>query len=145
MPLPSRFVGLVHYFRRDSNCQFCTWLLLYDRSLCCLLADLTIAFHSARVLDGIIAGALIVGLIGIIMEILVLRRIYRAPGLFQIVATFAVILIVQDLVQKIWGPDEIFSPPAPGLRGVVEIAGQLFPEYDLALIAIGPLVLAFIC
>ena len=47
-------------------------------------------------------------------------------------------------MQTIWGPDEIFSSRAPGLRGAVEIAGQFFPEYDLALIAIGPLVLAAI-
>jgi branched-chain amino acid transport system permease protein len=93
---------------------------------------------------GILGAALIVGLLGVLMEVLVLRRIYRAPGLFQIVATFAVILIVQDLVQTIWGPDEIFSPRAPGLRDAVDIAGQLFPEYDLALIAIGPLVLGVI-
>ena len=93
---------------------------------------------------GILGSALVVGLAGIAMELLVLRRIYRAPSLFQIVATFAVILIVQDLVQTIWGPDEIFSPRAPGLRGAVNIAGQFFPEYDLALIAIGPLVLGVI-
>ena len=93
---------------------------------------------------GIIASAFVVGLVGIAMELLVLRRIYRAPGLFQIVATFAVILIVQDSVQTIWGPDEIFSARAPGLRDSVDIAGQLFPEYDLALIAIGPLVLGVI-
>jgi len=93
---------------------------------------------------GIVGAAIVVGLVGIVMEVLVLRRIYRAPGLFQIVATFAVILIVQDLVQTIWGPDEIFSPRAPGLSGAVEIAGQFFPEYDFALIAIGPLILAAI-
>ncbi len=93
---------------------------------------------------GIVGAAIVVGLVGIVMEVLVLRRIYRAAGLFQIVATFAIILIVQDLVQTIWGPDEIFSSRAPGLRGAVEIAGQFFPEYDLALIAIGPLVLAAI-
>ena len=93
---------------------------------------------------GMLGSALVVGVVGIAMEILILRRIYRSPALYQIVATFAVILIVQDLVQMIWGPDEIFSPRAPGLRDVVEIAGQPFPEYDLALIAIGPLVLACI-
>ena len=71
------------------------------------------------------ACSTVVGLVGIVMEVLVLRRIYRAAGLFQIVATFAVILIVQDLVQTIWGPDEIFSPRAPGLRGAVEIAAEI--------------------
>jgi branched-chain amino acid transport system permease protein len=92
----------------------------------------------------IIGAAVVVGLLGVLMELIILRRIYRAPELFQILATFGVILIVQNAVQLIWGSDEIFASRAPGLRGVVEIAGQPFPQYDLALIAIGPLVLGAI-
>src|SRR5262249_53779539 len=92
----------------------------------------------------ILLTAVAVGLIGILMELLILRRIYRAPELFQILATFGVILIVQNVVQIVWGTEEIFASRAPGLRGVVDIAGQSFPEYDLALIVIGPLVLGSI-
>ncbi|MCC6778348.1 MAG: ABC transporter permease [Hyphomicrobiales bacterium] len=92
----------------------------------------------------IVSAAVLVGLIGVVMEVLILRRIYRAPELFQILATFGVILIVQNVTQMIWGTEEILSPRAPGLRGVVDIAGQSFPEYDLVLIAIGPLVLGAI-
>jgi len=90
---------------------------------------------------GILVSAVAAGLVGILMELMILRRIYRAPELFQILATFGVILIVQNVVQMIWGTEEIFASRAPGLRGVVDIAGQPFPQYDLALIAIGPLVL----
>jgi branched-chain amino acid transport system permease protein len=90
---------------------------------------------------GIIASGLAVGVAGIAMELLILRHIYRAPELFQILATFGVILIVQNLVQIIWGTEEIFAARAPGLRGVIDVAGQSFPEYDVALIVIGPLVL----
>ncbi len=92
----------------------------------------------------IAAAAVAVGILGIVMEIVILRRIYRAPELFQILATFGVILIVQNSVQIIWGSEEIFASRAPGLRGVVDIAGQSFPQYDLVLIAIGPLVLGVI-
>src|SRR5574341_1120142 len=42
----------------------------------------------------ILLTAVAVGLIGVLMELLILRRIYRAPELFQILATFGVILIV---------------------------------------------------
>ncbi|HEY1360676.1 MAG TPA: ABC transporter permease [Xanthobacteraceae bacterium] len=86
-------------------------------------------------------AAVAVGLVGIVMELLILRRIYRAPELFQILATFGVILIVQDVVQMIWGTEDIFSSRAPGLSRAVEIMGQLFPQYDLALIAFAPLML----
>jgi branched-chain amino acid transport system permease protein len=86
-------------------------------------------------------AAVAVGVLGIVMELLILRRIYRAPELFQILATFGVILIVQNVVQMIWGTEDIFSSRAPGLNRAVEIMGQLFPEYDIALIAFAPLML----
>jgi branched-chain amino acid transport system permease protein len=93
---------------------------------------------------GILVSAIVVGLVGILTEVLILRRIYRAPELFQILATFGLILIVQNIVQMIWGSEEIFASRAPGLRGVVDIAGEPFPQYDLALILIGFLVLGAI-
>jgi branched-chain amino acid transport system permease protein len=88
-----------------------------------------------------VVAAIAVGLVGIVMEVVILRRIYRAPELFQILATFGVILIVQNVVQMIWGTEDIFSSRAPGLSGAIEIFGQLFPQYDLALIAFAPLML----
>ncbi len=94
---------------------------------------------------GVLAAALLVGLIGLVIEVLVLRRIYRAPELFQLLATFGVVLIVQDLALMVWGPQDLLGPRAPGLRGSVEIAGGLrFPLYELFLIAVGPLVLGLL-
>lgn len=87
----------------------------------------------------LLAG-LLVGLIGMAVEMLVLRRIYRAPELFQLVATFGVILVVQDLALMIWGPEDQLGPRAPGLRGVVRIFGEPIPKYDLALLAITPVI-----
>lgn len=89
----------------------------------------------------VIAAAVLVGLIGVFIEMLLLRRIYHAPELFQLVATFGVVLIIQDVAQYIWGPEDLFGPRAPGLDSFVKIAGQRVPEYDLALIVIGPSVL----
>ncbi len=71
-----------------------------------------------------------------------LRRIYRAPELLQLLATFALVLVVKDAVLWAWGPEELFGPRAPGLEGSVNILGRPFPAYDLLLIAIGPVVLA---
>jgi len=94
--------------------------------------------------SGVLIAALLVGILGIVMEIVILRRIYRAPETFQILATFGVILVVQNLVQAIWGTGELLAPRAPGLRGAIEILGHPFPEYDLALILLGPLILALL-
>src|SRR6266545_2160051 len=90
---------------------------------------------------GILATAIVVGLIGALIEIVLLRRIYRAPELFQLLATFALVLVINDATLWIWGPEDVLGPRAPGLHGAVEILGRYLPTYDLFLIAAGPLVL----
>ena len=95
-------------------------------------------------LAGVLAAAVAVGAIGIAMELVLLRRIYAVPELFQLLATFGVVLAVEDLVLKVWGPLDILGPRAPGLRGAVDILGHRFPAYELFLIAVGPLVLALL-
>jgi branched-chain amino acid transport system permease protein len=90
---------------------------------------------------GVLLAGLIVGLLGVLMEMTLLRRIYHAPELLQLLATFGVVLVVQDLVVRVWGPLEILGPRAPDLRHAVMILGRPFPAYELFLIACGPLVL----
>jgi branched-chain amino acid transport system permease protein len=90
---------------------------------------------------GIVLAAAVVGLIGALVEILLLRRIYRAPELFPLLATFGVVLIVGQLVIIVWGPEDLIGPRAPGLSGAIEVFGNRYPAYELLLIALGPLVL----
>src|SRR5262245_63372373 len=85
-------------------------------------------------------AAAAVGAFGLVVEVVLLRRIYRAPELFQLLATFALVLLIKDFALWAWGPEDLLGPRAPGLRGAVEIAGRAFPQYDLALIALGPAV-----
>lgn len=85
-----------------------------------------------------------VGLLGALVELTLLRRIYRAPELFQLLATFALVLVIKDAVLWAWGPEELFGPRAPGLEGAVPLLGRQFPAYDLFLIAVGPLVLGLL-
>ncbi len=90
---------------------------------------------------GVLLAALAVGLLGVVMEILILRRIYQAPELFPLLATFGVVLVVQDATLAIWGPEDLLGPRAPGLKGAVDIVGRPFPSYDLVVIALAPLVM----
>ena len=92
----------------------------------------------------IAAAALVVGLLGAVVEIVLLRRIYRAPELFQLLATFALVLVIRDAVIAIWGPEDLLGPRAPGLGGSVQILGRAIPQYDLVLVAAGPLVLGIL-
>ena len=89
----------------------------------------------------VVLAGLAVGIVGVIVEMLVLRPVYKAPELFQLVATFGVILVIQDLALLIWGAEDVLGPRAPGLKGVVRIMGEPIPKYDLALIAMTPFVL----
>jgi len=93
-------------------------------------------FWGAIVLSGLIVAAF-----GALVEMLLLRRIYHAPEILQLLATFALVLIVKDFALWAWGPEDLLGPRAPGLAGAVTIAGRQFPEYDLLLIVLGPLVL----
>jgi branched-chain amino acid transport system permease protein len=93
---------------------------------------------------GMLLAALVVAALGAVIEVLVLRRIYAAPEIFQLLATFGVVLIVQDLALAIWGPEDLFAPRAPGLAGSVEVAGALVPQYTLFLLVVGPLVFALL-
>lgn len=93
---------------------------------------------------GLLLAALAVGAIGAAVEIVLLRRIYRAPELFQLLATFGVVLIVQDLTLALWGPEDLPLPRPRWLRAFVEVAGERFPLYDLILIFVGPVVLGLL-
>src|SRR5574337_2021956 len=89
-------------------------------------------------------AAIAVGVLGAVVEVLLLRRIYRAPELFQLLATFALMLIIKDAVLWAWGPDELLGPRAPGLSGSVSVLGRQFPAFDLFLIVVGPAVLGLV-
>ena len=89
-------------------------------------------------------AAAAVGVFGLLVEFLLLRRLYRAPELLQLLATFALVLVIKDFALWAWGAEDLLGPRAPGLKDAVEIAGRPFPKYDLFLIALGPAVFALL-
>jgi len=90
---------------------------------------------------GVVIAAIVVAVLGVLVEMLLLRRIYKSPELFQLLATFGLTLMVQDIVVLIWGPDDLVGRRAPGFRGAVDFFGQALPSYDLFLIVLSPAVL----
>ena len=92
----------------------------------------------------LLLSAVVVGALGALVEVVLLRRIYKAPELFQLLATFALVLVIKDAALWIWGPEELLGPRAPGLSGSVSILGRQFPSYDLFLIVVGPVVLGLL-
>jgi branched-chain amino acid transport system permease protein len=92
----------------------------------------------------LLLAAIAVGVIGALVEMLLLRRVYRAPELFQLLATFALMLVIKDAALYLWGPEDLLGPRAPGFTGAIDILGRRFPTYDLLLIVVGPVVLALL-
>ena len=87
-------------------------------------------------------AALAVAALGACIEVLLLRRIYRAPELLQLLATFALVLLARDFALWAWGPEDLLGPRAPGLAGAINIGGRAFPQYELFILAVGPAVFA---
>ena len=88
----------------------------------------------------ILMGAACAALAGAVAEFFLLRRMAAAPELYQLVATFGLSLAMHDAMQWIFGPDEVFAPRFPGLKGSVLIGEELFPVFQLMMIVLAPLV-----
>ncbi|MCB2227129.1 MAG: branched-chain amino acid ABC transporter permease [Desulfarculaceae bacterium] len=89
---------------------------------------------------GLIFGPLFVCGVGFLVERYFLRYVYHLDLPYQLLLTFAFVLIFDDLVKIVWGAGSISSPIVPGLGGSVPILGRMFPTYSLFIIAVGPLV-----
>lgn len=89
----------------------------------------------------VLAAALVVGLVGAVIEIVLLRRVYRAPELYQLLATFALVLVINDAALWLWGAEDLLGRRAPGLGGSISLLGRQYPTYNFVLIGIGPVVL----
>ena len=93
---------------------------------------------------GIVLSAIAVAIIGALIEVLLLRRIYSAPELFQLLATFALLLVINDATLWLWGPEDLLGPRAPGLSGAIPVLGRRLPSYDAFLMVIAPVVLCIL-
>lgn len=108
-------------------------------SLAARFGDTVLGFWGSVLL----AASAVAG-VGVAVEILVLRRLYRAPELFQLLATFALVLVFRDAALAIWGSEDVLGPRAPGLAGSIDMAGTRIPAYDVLLIFVGPILLGLL-
>jgi branched-chain amino acid transport system permease protein len=107
-------------------------LYMVGAFLAATFAELTGSFWVA-------VGLSLVGtaIVGMALELTVLRRLYARDHLSQVLATFALILIANELVRIIWGPQVSLNPPR-GFEGPVELLpGLSYSSYRLVIIAVG--------
>ncbi len=89
---------------------------------------------------GLIVGPLFVCVVGFIVERFFIRYVYHIDLPYQLLLTFAFVLLFDDLVKILWGAGSLGSPTVPGLSGSISILGRNFPTYNLFIIIFGPIV-----
>ena len=89
---------------------------------------------------GLLIGPLGVCLVGYLMERFFLRYVYHLALPYQLLLTFAFVLIFDNLVKMVWGAGSLSPPNLSSLGGSLVILGRKFPIYNLFIIAVGPLV-----
>ena len=85
-------------------------------------------------------GAAVAALLGALTEWLLLKRMRHAPQLYPLVATFGLTLALHDAMRWFFGPEEVFAPRFPGLKGAIAIGESFFPTWQLVTLLLGPLV-----
>jgi branched-subunit amino acid ABC-type transport system permease component len=86
------------------------------------------------------SAPLLVGGVGALFEIVILRRLYRRDDSAFLMVTFGLALVMGEIIRLTWGPEALQVAPPPVLVGVVSLAGEPFPAYRLFLAASGAVV-----
>ena len=82
-------------------------------------------------------AAVAVALIGIVIEPLLLRPFYRRAEEYQLLVTFGLLLILEDLMRLVWGGLPLTADTVMDALPVVHIGGLVYPGYNILVIGIG--------
>jgi branched-chain amino acid transport system permease protein len=88
----------------------------------------------------VLIAAGVVGLIGAFVERFLLRHMYKVEELYQLLFTYALVLIFSDACKYIWGTQPVSVQRPAALAGYFEVAGVRMPHYDLMIVIIGFLI-----
>lgn len=94
--------------------------------------------HTGSFLLAVCVAAIATGVVALVLEIAVMRRLVVRDHLAQVLGTYAVILIANDLVKIVWGPAPAMLNMPAALSGPVRILPDLlYPAYRLMIIGVG--------
>lgn len=105
----------------------------------------TVTARSGSFLLGLAAALPAAALVGMLVEVLVLRRLYQREHVDQVLATFGLIMFFNELTRIIWGRQPLFMDIPTWLSGSLELVpGIPYPIYRIAVIGVGLLVALFL-
>lgn len=85
----------------------------------------------------LLVGAGAAALAGAILEPTMLRPLYRRAEEYQLLITFGLLLILEDLLRLVWGPYPLTASALPDALGSITILGATYPAYNIFVILIG--------
>jgi branched-subunit amino acid ABC-type transport system permease component len=88
----------------------------------------------------VLVAAVGVALLGGIVERFLLRHLYGREELYQLLFTYALVLILGDAAKAIWGTRQLSVSRPPLLAGGFEVLGAVLPAYNLFIMLIGPVI-----
>ncbi len=105
----------------------------------------TVTMHGGSFLLGLAVALPVTAVLGMLVELIILRRLYERNHLDQVLATFGLIFFFNELTRIIWGRQPLFMDVPSFVGGTVEILpGVDYPLYRLAIIGVGILVALFL-
>jgi branched-chain amino acid transport system permease protein len=90
------------------------------------------------------AGALAAAALGALLEPTLLRPFYRRAEEYQLLVTFGLLMILEDVMRLLWGPYPLSASALWENMGSLTIGGNPYPNYNLAVIAVGGAAAAFL-
>ncbi len=94
--------------------------------------------QSGSFVAAIALAVLVTVVVAALLEVLLMRQLYKRDHLAQVLATFGVILVADDIVKMIWGPSPVMAPTPAALSGPIEIIDGLpYPAYRLVILGAG--------
>src|SRR2546423_8983388 len=82
-------------------------------------------------------GALAVAAIGIVIEPLLLRPFYRRAAEYQLLVTFGLLQILEDLMRLVWGGTPLSADTLMDVLPILRVGGLFYPAYNLLVIGVG--------
>ncbi|MBV8504218.1 MAG: branched-chain amino acid ABC transporter permease [Alphaproteobacteria bacterium] len=107
-----------------------------------------LGYSVARVTGNFWAALLLapaaVGLVGMLFEFSILRRLYRREASAFLMVTFGLALVLGEIIRLAWGPEALQVEPPAAFAGIVFLLDEPFPTYRLFLVGAGIIVAVLI-
>jgi len=85
----------------------------------------------------LLVGAIAVAVIGFVIEPTLIRPFYKRPEEYQLLVTFGLLLVLEDVIRLIWGGTPLTASGLVDYLGLIRIGGLPYPVYNLLMIGVG--------